>query len=263
MAVKKRLRNISRLIDIAKDELPVEEAFLDSLKKSIETENRATRRQPSTSYKPSSMGCIRSMYYTRIGAEAEDTANYCFIGICNSGTDTHERVQTYVSHMKDYGFNCEYVDVARFIKSRKIKDIEIVEKKGMETKLFNTKYEISFLCDGIIKWHNHYYILELKTETSFKWNMRVGVAPEHYKQATAYSLLLGLPEVIFVYINRDVLDMKAYMFKPTDDMKQDLIGTIENCERYVKRRIAPPKPNDIEKKACERCGYKAICRKEK
>ena len=262
MAVKRRLKNISRLIDIAKDELPLEEAFLDSLKKSIEKEDMATRRKPSLTYKPSSMHCIRNMYYQRIGQEPDSvTPSYALIGICNSGTDTHLRIQTYISHMKDYGFNCEYVDVAKFIKSRKIKDVEVVSKSGMETKLFNTKYNISFLCDGIIKFEGHYYILEIKTESSFKWNKRMAPAEEHHNQVTSYSLSLGLPEVMFLYVNRDTLDMKTYMFKPTDDMKQNLIGLIENCESYVKKNKLPPKPEDVERKTCEWCPYRLSCRK--
>jgi hypothetical protein len=265
MATRRRLKNISRLIDIAKDELPIEEAFLDSLKKSIETEEAANKKKPSLSYKPSGMKCLRSMYYERTGVDPDKRITpYTLVGICNSGTDTHLRIQTAVDHMKNYGFDCEYVDVEKFVKSRKIKDLEIVEKSGMETKLFSPKYNIRFLCDGIIKWEGHYYILELKTETSFKWDTRIGVAEEHYNQAITYSLLLGLPEVIFVYINRNNLDMKAYMFKPTDDMKQNLIGMIENCEGYVKRGITPPKSEDIEKKFCEYyCQYKTLCRKEK
>lgn len=258
------LKNIARMIDMAKEELPVHEAFLGDLKRSIEKEDESTRRKPSQFYKPSSMHCIRNMYYQRIGKDVDTgSSNYVGVGICNAGTDIHVRVQTAVAHMKRYGFDCHYIDVGKYIKNHKVKDIEVISKSGMETKLFNKRLNISFLCDGIIKYQGKYYILELKSESSYKWLTRKGVAPEHYNQATCYSLSLGIEGVIFVYISRDTLDMKSYMFIPTGDMKQDLEGLINNCEGYVSRLITPPKPEGISRKTCEYCNYKTSCRKER
>lgn len=262
MATRKGLKNISRLIDMAKDELPVEEAFLDNLIRCIEQNEIATKRKPSQYYKPSAMHCIRDMYFQRIGEEADNIPpSYNLVGICNSGTDTHIRIQTAVSLMKEYGFDCEYVDVGKYVKSRKLKDIEVISQNGMETKLFNKKYNISFLCDGVIKYKKHYYILEIKTEASFKWNNRTAPAEEHANQVTSYSISLNLPEVIFLYVNRDNLSMKAYKYIPTDEQKQNLIGLIENCEGYVQRHIVPPKPEGMGGKSCQYCGYKSACRK--
>lgn len=258
------IKNIARMIDMAKEELPVQEAFLGDLKRSIEKEDEAGRRKPSQYYKPSSMNCIRNMYYQRVGKEPDaGTNSYIGIGICNAGTDIHVRTQTAVSHMKNYGFDCHYINVAKYIKNHNVPDIEVISKQGMETKLFNSKLNLSFLCDGIIKYQGKYYILEIKSESSYKWLTRKGVAPEHHNQATCYSVSLGIDDVIFVYINRDTLDMKSYMFTPDGDMKQNLIGLINNCEGYVSRLVTPPKPKDVQKKTCEYCSYKTICRREK
>jgi CRISPR/Cas system-associated exonuclease Cas4 (RecB family) len=118
------------------------------------------------------------------------------------------------------------------------------------------------MCDGIIRYNNHYYVLEIKTEASFKWSTRTDVDPAHHKQGTAYSVAFNLPEVMFLYINRDILDMKAYLFVPTDEMKEELVGTIEDCEGYVSRLICPPKPADIPRNVCNYCSYKTQCRKD-
>ena len=56
--------------------------------------------------------------------------------------------------------------------------------------------------------------------------------------------------------------MKSFMFIPTNEMKEDLVGTIEDCEGYVQRLVCPPKPDDVSKKTCEYCGYKTRCRKD-
>ena len=56
--------------------------------------------------------------------------------------------------------------------------------------------------------------------------------------------------------------MKAYMFVPTDEMKQDLVGMITECDGYVSRMICPPKPENVPKKTCSYCGYKTLCGKD-
>ena len=121
---------------------------------------------------------------------------------------------------------------------------------------------MSFLCDGIIKYKNHYYILEIKTESSNKFFQRKGVDPSHYQQATAYSLAFGINEVIFLYENRDTLDKKAFLFPVTDEMRMDLIGYIEECDSYLKKLKVPPKPENVAKKTCSYCNYANQCRKD-
>ena len=201
------------------------------------------------------------MYYQVTGVEPDDTdSNYCIIGICNSGTDIHVRIQQAVADMKNNGIDCEYVDVAQFVKDRELTDeIDIVSQQGMETKLYHKSLNISFLCDGIIRYKGHYYILELKTENSYKFGMRKDVDPNHYAQGTAYSYILKLPEVIFVYINRDNLDMKSFMFKPTDEMKQNMVSKIIDCDGYKERNEVPPKPENLSKGFCSYCSYRKLC----
>lgn len=257
------LKNVCKLIDSVKEVLPPEQDFLNSLKRSIEMDANKDQRLPSKTYKPSGMNCIRASYYQVSGIEPDvSDANYTGVGICNSGTDIHKRIQLAVTYMSQNGFDCSYIDVAVFVKNRNLDDLNIVSQEGFETKLYHKKLNMSFMCDGIIKYKNHYYILELKTENSYKFANRKDVDPSHYNQGTAYSIAFGIPEVLFIYISRDVLDMKAFMFVPTDEMKQDLIGYIEECDGYVNRKIAPPKPNDVAKKTCSYCMYKAQCKKD-
>jgi len=257
------LKNVCRLIETVKETLPPEQDFLNDLKRSIEMTADKSSRLPSKTYKPSGMNCIRASYYQIMGVQPdESSSSYSLVGICNSGTDIHVRVQTAVEQMKENGMDCEYIDVADFVKSRNLDYLEIVSKNGMETKLYHKNLNMSFMCDGIIKYKGHYYILELKTESGYKFINRKDVDNSHYNQAVAYSLAFKLDEVIFVYINRDVLDMKSFLFKVTPEMKADLIGYIEECDGYVKRMIAPPKPENVLKKACSYCMYKTQCRKD-
>ena len=256
------LKNILRMVEATQATIPTETAFLTDLQRSIELDAEKESRPPSQTYKPSSMNCIRNMWYQVTGAQQDlSDTTYSYVGICNSGSDIHERIQRYVNGMKDNGIDCEYIDVAEYVVSRNLEDIEIVGKQGVETKLYHKKLNMSFLCDGIIRYKGKYYILELKTEASFKWNERKGVDLKHYNQGTAYSIAFGIDNVIFLYISRDVLSMKAFMLEVTDDMRMDLIGRIETCDEYVQKMAVPPKPEDVPKSVCNYCGYKSLCAK--
>ena len=118
------------------------------------------------------------------------------------------------------------------------------------------------MCDGIIRYQNKFYIVEFKTESSFKWQSRKGVDPKHYNQAITYSLELQLENVLFVYINRDIVDYKAYIFnvKPSDTKR--IVDLIDTCESYVEKGELPPKPEDMNDKKCVYCMYKDLCKRD-
>ena len=258
---RQSFKNICRLIDSAKEDVAPEQSFLGDLKRSIEMTNDKATREPSKTYKPSSMTCIRNMYYQVTGHPQDPQAsNYTLVGICNSGTDIHERTQKYVADMKNNGIDCEYINVADYVRERGLDYLEIVEQKGMETKLYHKTLNMSFLCDGIIRYKNHYYILELKTESTYKWQGRQGVDPKHYAQGTAYSLVFKIDKVIFVYISRDILDMKAFMFEPTEEMKNELVNRILECDNFVTEGKVPPIPENVPKASCSYCAYRNTCR---
>lgn len=260
---RQSLINIMNLLDAEKEARSVEKVFLDDLKKSIELSAARNKKLPSLTYKPSGMNCMRASYYTITGTEpTNEETNYVLEGICNAGTDIHVRVQNAVIAMKENGMDCEWVDVEKFVKSRNLTDLEVTAHTPTETKLYNKRYNISFMCDGIVKYKGRYYILEFKTETSYKWQTRQDVDPKHFNQATAYSLSFGIDEVIFVYITRDVLDMKSYLFKVTNDMKQNLVGYMTTCDTYISKHQVPPKPADASPKKCQYCSYKLQCRKD-
>lgn len=261
------LKNVIKLVETAKEEIPVEQSFLNDLKRSIELTAEKSTRKPSQTYKPSSMNCIRNMYYQVVGAEQDNNeANYLMVGITNSGSDIHVRIQTAIANMKNNGIDCEYLNVGDFVRIRGLDvddggDLTIVDESGVETKLFHNRLNMSFLSDGIIRYKGKYYIVEFKTETVNKWYSRQGVDLSHYNQATAYSIAFGLNDVLFVYINRDMLDMKSYLFNVTDEMRSNLINKIETCNSYVSMGEVPPIPADVEKKTCNYCNYKTICRR--
>ena len=266
---RQSLKNIFNLIDAEKADLSVEQAFLNDLNRSIELTDEKNSRPGSKTYKPSGMNCIRQSYYTITGAkEDEHNANSGIIGICESGSDRHMRIQKAVMQMWYNDMECEYVNVADFVEFRDLTEyLDIVSRPDplhgeYETKLYHKTLNMSFLCDGIIRYKNHYYILEIKTESSYKFMNRKDVDPSHYHQAIAYSIALGLDDVIFLYECRDNCDKRAFMYHVTDDMKQELLGYIEECDSYIKKMKVPPIPQDVAKKTCSYCHFKGVCNKD-
>lgn len=263
--MRESLKNISRLIDLASKDVPVEEDFLADLKRSIEIDaNKPSDRAPSLTFKPSGMQCERASYYFLSEAKADDPkpTSYNLAGILNSGTDIHVRIQNYVMGMQKNGMDCEWIDVEKFIKERGLTDLEVTAKTGTETKLYNKRYNMSFMCDGIVRYKRKIHILEFKTETSNKWYSRDGVDKKHYNQAIAYSLNFKVDSVLFVYIERDTLGMKCYEFNVDDAMRQSLIAYMDNVNDYLEKKIVPPKPDNVDRRVCSYCQYKKNCKKD-
>ena len=119
MAKSRALLNVLNLVNSSEKELPVQEQFLNDLRVSIQKQDEKDARQPSQTYKPSSLHCMRNMYYQVTGAQGEAGNNSSeLIGICESGTDRHERIQNAIMQMKDNGLDCEYVNVGEYVEEK-------------------------------------------------------------------------------------------------------------------------------------------------
>lgn len=187
---------------------------------------------------------------------------YQLVGMSESGTDRHERLQFYVSIMTKYNMDCEYIDPEVYIKENNLDYLEVVDRDGMEVKLYHKGLNLSFKCDGIIKYKGIYFILEIKTETTHKEQPRSGYDPSHEIQGAAYAASFGIFKVLFLYENRDNCHKKSYVMHVTEDQVNDLIvSRIEECDGYVQRLIPPPKPAGDMRKTCQYCKYKKACKK--
>lgn len=238
--------------------------FIDDLYGTIKQVETKNSHPTSRKFKPSSMKCPRNMQYQIMGVEPEtDLINPSMVRIGECGTDSHLRLQKWICKMKEYGYDCEYVNVAEFVKSRNLTDLEIVKEPtgdDMETKLYNKKYNISFMCDGIIKFFNRYFILEIKTESTYKNAKRTAMAEEHIPQICAYYLSFKIPDIMMLYEDRDTCNHKAYSLTVNDQMVWDnVLSKIEEVNSCVEQgTIATP----LKSNNCKYCNYKHQCRKD-
>lgn len=238
-----------------------EQEFLFLLGETIKREN--TKRQPSKSYKPSSLGgCLRRCVLEKMGTLIDENLQQDpdGIGIAESGTDRHERIQKYVQKMKTHYPQCEWIDVDTYLAFHPQHGTRVIERKGMETKLFNDILELSFMCDGIIKLNGVYYVLEIKTEASFKWQGRVKQDDKHEVQASCYASCLGIDRVIFLYEQRDMCKKKSFVYRVDEhEIYSNVIERIETCNMFIDEKKYPPMTD--KKSECRYCPFVETCSK--
>lgn len=261
-------RKLLNLLNANKPELPANKKFLSDVMSCIERTEQEGRRTGSNYYKPSSLHCMRNMYFTRTKAPRDpEVTEYNSIGMADTGTDRHERIQNVLLNMPEMGYDWKYLDVAEYVKYKqkfgKCRNLIIKGTQGAETHLIDTVLKLSFRCDGIIRRlsTNEDYLFEFKNVVSFKYNQLDNHCLEqHHNQVICYCTALDLDKAFVTYENRDICTLEVpEVFHVTQDMKDWLVGYISECEGYVERMIAPPKTEDS--KNCRWCPYKNICRK--
>lgn len=261
----KNTANLNRLIQSAKNkkEVDVATSFLQDFRYSLIQEELQERNKPSPTYKPSSFKCIRNMYFQRTEEELDEfKPNPSLKAITESGSDRHERIQGHITRMNSFGVKCQFIKVRDYLTEAGLLDeFDILEEGKYETKLQHKTLHVRFLCDGILKYNDEYYILEIKTETSYKWQERKNFDEKHRNQVVAYSALLKINKVLFIYENRDLCDWKCFLLNVSKEMHEELVyKPIEECEKYILEKSIPPISKIINKKDCKYCNYKNKCK---
>lgn len=261
-------RRLLNLINSSKQDLPANKKFLKDLMSCIERCEQAERRKGSTYYKPSSLHCVRNMYFTRTDApQDEGYTEYNSTGMSDTGTRRHEAIQEVLLKMQTFGYDWKYLDVAEYVKEKqkfgKCLTLQIKGKQGAETHLIDTALNLSFRCDGIIRRisTNENFLFEFKNVVSFKYNqLEDHCLEQHHNQVICYCTALDLDKAFVTYENRDTCLLEVpEVFEVTPEMKKRLVNYISECDGYVERMIAPPMTTDT--KNCRYCQYKTICRK--
>lgn len=259
-------RNIGKLINQAVRKQPINKMFLTDLMLAIEQKDQKGRRKPSKTYKPSSLVCSRQMYFMRIGMETDGRrTEYNAIGMADTGTRRHEAIQDVLLAMKEMNYDWEYLDVEDYLAQKwaegKCLNIEVKERHGAETRLFDNVLGVSFMCDGIIRQISTQddYLFEFKNQISFKYNGKQDMDEEHKDQTDTYCMELDLDKVLITYENRDTCELECFLHEADQEAKNKMAGKIIECEEYVKRLIAPPKHTDT--KPCRWCNYTIACKK--
>lgn len=259
-------RKLLNMIEQSETGLPDNKQFTHDVMSCVERSN--PRHKGSKWYKPSSLNCMRNMYFTRIGMDQDpQSEDYQSIGMADTGTKRHESIQQVLMNMTDMGYDWKYISVPDYLamkqKDGKCNGIQIKGVHGLETALFDSTLLTSFRCDGIVQRlsSGEYYLFEFKNVISFKYDKINSVLDQHKKQVTCYCTSLDLDKALVLYENRDVCMLDCpEVLKITQSDKNKMIDYLLVCESYVEKLKAPVKtPNQ---NYCRWCPYKTACRKE-
>lgn len=256
------LKDIAKMVNKANKQKSPAEEFLFMLNKAAVMGSQDESEYKGGVYRPSSIGsCLRRQFFMveDYPADSENPPSAELVGILESGTDRHERIQNTVQKMKRFDIDCEWIDPEEWVKTRKPVGTVFKRREGNEARFYNYILNMHFKCDGIIKFRGQYYILEIKTEASFKHRGRVEPVPKHISQASSYSLGLGVGKVMFLYENRDVLGKKPFAVTITDEMRFKTVEEIETIETYrTLGKVPPMTDNDND---CKYCPFVGRCKR--
>lgn len=249
-----------------KQEEDIAEEFLTQYKFAVEELERKSGYVPSKTISPSSIKCIRTATFKRLGASRDSKSeSEQLISICQNGSSEHENTQRVISKMSKLGLKFEAVNIGDYIREHNvpitIKKESNFDKGEYETKLFSDDYFVSFLADGMVKYKGKYYLIEIKTQP-FESQMRQNdVHEKHKDQATAYCVLLGIDSVIFFYEERNFLGKKCFLFTPTEEQKKNMLDKIILINKYAVSRTIPAKPQEASENRnfCKYCDYISLC----
>ena len=269
-------RKLGKLVTASVKKQPLNQAFLTDVMSAIEVLDHKGRRMPSRTYKPSSMVCMRQMYYMVTGEKPDESrTDYASVGMADTGTRRHVAIQEAISAMAELGYDWKYLDVEEYLREKwahgKCLDVQVVGKRGVETQLRHKTLNISFMCDGIVRHisSGEDFLFEFKNQISFKYGhddkepgavAKSHVDSAHEDQVCTYCMALDLNRALVLYENRDNCNLECpEVFEVTDEMKQARVDKILECDSYVERQVPPPMHSD--KKPCRWCQYATACKK--
>jgi len=255
---------LASLIKVAQgknaENVSFEDKFLKLYNEAVMREAERTAQPVPTEYfRPSSMGgCKRMLYFMRTQAEQDkEERSVQLEEICNSGTDRHLRIQKLLEDIPEL----KLYDLEQVVKEANLKGIN-TEFMGWNTdhteaRCKNEDLSLFFQPDGVGRFMNKEIVIEIKTESTYQFNMRYEPKPEHLIQATCYAMGLGMDYILFFYEDRNFLAHKPYLVKVTDEMRQEVIDKINSVNASIKAGIPPEKEED----KCTYCSYKETCKR--
>lgn len=177
---------------------------------------------PSPYISPSGLNCPMDMAFKLKGIPTDDTKeSFQSRQFAVHGTDRHARIQEFLSETP------YWVNVAEYVKSKNL-PLTVVEEQGHEVLLVSEEYKTRFKCDGMLLIDGEYYVLEIKTERGSQNAKRVGPSENHYLQGLAYTMLLDVNKIMWIYEGREQLEQKPFVQVVTQKEKDYIKAYIKN-----------------------------------
>lgn len=214
--------------------------------------------------------CSRELYFKALGTPMADDKQPYHRRWTRNSTAVHEATQRdllYMSKlMKNPAFTVKLMENGLPAWEENLKTFVELEHNG-----FN--FAVLGMMDGILQYKDGSQIgFEFKTKSNSigqvgNYKMKDS-APYHKEQCTAYSILFGLDEFIFMYesVAKDQWskgieaksDIRTFYYKVTEEARVTLLDKFAGVVQAVNNREIPAKEPD----KCLFCPYKDVCEKE-
>lgn len=216
--------------------------------------------------------CKRDLYLKATKSEKDEILRYPYQRRwTRNASAVHEAIQRDLLYCEkhltdDLMFTVKRLESGLPAWEENIKKAKIIEYKG-------TKFVLYGMCDGLLEYKPDGTTIGFEFKTKSTTLGAVGTyklkepASDHKAQATAYSLLFGVDEFIFVYesLAKDGWlkgaeakpDIRTFYHKVTESDKVALLEKLkETADAYYSKQIP-----DKELEKCMFCQYKTACEK--
>ena len=236
-------RNANLAIHSIKFNSATSSDFLDMYTGLLDNEIKNKNEGPKQrTFAPSQMRCDRVSWFRLRGVqpdkikEPDKTLSFT----AEVGTSCHENIQKRLIE----NLGKDWVTVQSWVDDNPMYfldyDMDLDTSRGNET-LINMRhpYPVRFACDGIVRFKDKIRLLEIKTSEFSSWNDLIEPKPEHLDQIKCYSTLLHIPDVLFLYQERQYGGLKCFEVTVSETEQEELRTRMSRIMELVDACIAP------------------------
>ena len=220
---------------------------------------RARSTAKHQTFAPSQMRCDRISWFRLRGvqpdpAKPDPTLEFS----AQVGTACHRIIQERLSKCKDI----EWLSVDEWLRGHSQLIDYSVKREGYEQQIECFKpFPIRFACDGLIRFKDKVYLLEIKTSEYSSFQELIEPKPKHMDQIKCYAALLNVTNVLVLYQDRSYGGLKCFEIVISDAEKEESIKKMQNVMDLVEANIAPEKlPKGDPDCTASMCPYYETCK---
>lgn len=214
-------------------------------------------RTKSRTFAPSCLRCERKSWFRLRGTQPDfiSSPDLSLNFMAEIGTAIHQIIQ---QNLKN-ALGDDWIDVEDYLNEHPMPYKYTLERSGFETKVQIEEPPIKFACDGIIRFQGKLYLLEIKSSEYSSWERLMNPKDVHMAQIKAYAALLGLRDVLVLYVDRQYGGLKCYEEHIADYECESVFKTFETIQHMAEVSLAPPRIRESDY-LCTNCEYKEKCK---
>lgn len=232
--------NLARL---AKFNSAASSDFIDMYESIVDKSIIARNAEPKhQTFAPSAFRCPRVSWFRLRGVQPDSisTPDRTMEFSAQIGTACHRIIQ---QNLKDE-LGQDWLDVEEYVNScsdlRERYDWNFEPSEdSLETLITISNPPVRFACDGIIRWNNSIYLLEIKTSEFASFDDLMDAKPQHVDQIKCYATLFDLDHVLVLYQDRQYGGLKCYEKTVTLQDKQAVNNRFQYVMDMVECNLAP------------------------